>query len=216
MKKTIQDVDQIHLYDLDIENNHIYLMGVDRGYEIVNGTDEPGVEYVMTNRFIRNFNICLITNPLKPIIIHMKTCGGDWGEGMAIYDTIKSSPQPVIILNYTHARSMSSIIFQAATKRVMMPHSHFMFHQGSYGAEGTVKQVRTGIEYDKKSDKVMNGIYINRMKNAEYWKGKSDKQINNWLNSKMDKKEDVYLSALDTIKFGFADEIFYSWENLIK
>jgi len=203
--------------DIDLISNHIYLFGIE-SYIYGAGSDataEPGVEYIMANRFIRNLNMCMRKNPEKPLLIHMKTCGGDWGEGMAIYDSIRSFPWPVTILNYTHARSMSSIIFQAGNKRVMMPHSHFMFHDGTYGIDGTLKQVRSAIQFDKTNDDQMLNIYVKSMKAQGEFMGKPEKQIKAWLRGQMDKKEDVYLSAEDTIKYGLADEIFdYNWKNL--
>lgn len=208
-------ITHLHEYDLDLTSNHIYLMGVDRGYDIT-GLDEPGIEYVISKRFIKNINLCMRANPDKPIIVHMKTCGGLWEEGMAIYDAIKSCPSRVIILNYTHARSMSSIIFQAADKRVMMPHSYFMFHDGTYGIEGTVKQVRTAMEFDKKNDITMLNIYAEKMNEKGEFAGKGITKIKKWLREQMDKKEDVFLSADRTVELGLADEIFdYNWNKLM-
>ncbi len=207
----------LHEYDLDLESNHIYLMGVDRGYDVVNGIDEPGIEYVISKRFIKNINLCMRTNPGKPIVIHMKTCGGLWEEGMAIYDAIKACPSKVTILNYTHARSMSSIIFQAADKRVMMPHSHFMFHDGSYSIEGTIKVVRSAIDFDKHNEQVMLDIYADKMNEKGEMAGKGMVKIKKWLREQMDKKEDVYLQSDKTVELGLADEIFdYDWSSLTK
>jgi ATP-dependent protease ClpP protease subunit len=215
--KTQDILDQMHLFDVDLKSNHIYLMSVDRGYDASGDNSEPGIDYVIANRFVRNFNLCMRVNPESPVLIHQKTNGGVWEEGMAIYDTIRSTSQLVTILNYTHARSMSSIIFQAANKRVMMPHSYFLFHDGTFGMEGTVKQIRSAVDYDKTCSDRMIDIYVKSMKRAPYWKGKTDKQIASWLKSEMEAKEDVYLNASDTVKFGFADEIFdYNWENLTK
>jgi len=203
-------------YDIDLLSNHIYLMGVDRGYDMT-GIEEPGIEFVIAKRFIKNINICMRTNAGRPIIIHMKTSGGFWEEGMAIYDAIKSCPSKVTILNYTHARSMSSIIFQAADKRVMMPHSNFMFHDGSYAIEGTMKQVRSALEFDNKNDNIMMDIYIEKMKEKGIYKGATPQKIKKFLRDQMDKKEEVYLNAEDTVKMGLADEIFdYDWSGLSK
>jgi len=110
-------IDQIHHNGLDPKLGHIYLIG-EESYvlgsdEIADEAAEPGVEYTMANRFIKNMNILMRKKNVEVIFIHMKTCGGDWGEGMAIYNMIKACPTPVIILNYTHARSMSSIIFSS-------------------------------------------------------------------------------------------------------
>lgn len=205
---------QLHNYDLDLKSNHIYLFGVDRGYDILGTEDELGIEYVMASRFIRNFNLCMRVNPEKPILIHMKSNGGYWEEGMAIYDTIRSCPWPVTILNYTHARSMTSIIFQAANKKVMMPHSHFMFHEGTLDMSGTYKQVRSSISFDKSRNEMLD-IYSKSMKQHGMFSNKSIKYIKTWLSSQMDKKEDVYLTAQETVKYGLADEVFdYNWKNL--
>ena len=157
------------------------------------------------------------TNPGKPIVIHMKTCGGLWEEGMAIYDAIKSCPSKVTILNYTHARSMSSIIFQAADKRVMMPNSHFMFHDGTYSIDGTVKQVRSSVEFDKLNTMTMLNIYAQKMNEKGEFAGKGVVKIKKWLRDQMDKKEDVFLNAEQTVDLGFADEVFnYDWTSLTK
>jgi len=144
----------------------------------------------------------------------MKSNGGYWEEGMAIFDTIRSCPWPVTILNYTHARSMTSIIFQAANKKVMMPHSHFMFHEGDYSIEGTYKQVRAAVAFDKSRAEMLD-IYTKSMKEHGVFKDKPVKYIKGWLTSNMNTKEDVFLTAQDTVKYGLADEVFdYNWKNL--
>jgi ATP-dependent protease ClpP protease subunit len=212
--KGIDLISSLHEYDVDIESNHIYLMGIDRGYDIA-GIDEPGVEYILSKRFIKNINICMRANPTKPILIQMKTCGGFWEEGMAIYDAIKACPSRVVILNYTHARSMSSLIFQAADKRVMMPHSIFMLHDGSYSIEGTVKQVISTVEFDKKNQDIMLGIYASKMNEKGKMAGMGEDKIKKWLKAQMDKKEDVFFTAEQTVELGLADCIFdYNWKSL--
>lgn len=211
--KTEDLVDQVHEKDVDLQSNHIYLLGREE-YHNEEGV-EPGVEYMMANRFIKNLNLCMRVNPDTPIVIHMKTCGGIWEEGMAIYDAIKSCPFPVTILSYTHARSMSSLIFQAANKRVMMPHSTFMFHDGTFGMEGTVKQVHSAVEFGKIADRQMMKIYIDTMKGSGKFSKRSRKFIEAWLREQMDKKEDVYLTAEQAVEYGFADKIFdYNWSKL--
>jgi ATP-dependent protease ClpP protease subunit len=209
---------QIHEYDVDLKSNHIYLFGA----EIYAGSDttgdaEPGIEYVIANRFIRNMNICMRVNPDKPILIHMKSCGGDWNEGMAIHNTIKACPFPVTILNYTHARSMSSLIFQAANKRVMMPDSYFMFHDGTLGYDGTVKQVNSFVDFYKLAGERMLDIYAEVMLQSPTFEEFTLKEAKDWLITQMDKKEDVYITAPQAVEYGFADEIFdYNWARLLE
>lgn len=212
-------INTVQSYDIDIRLNHIYLFGIESyaSGSGVEGTDEPGVEYILANRFIRNLNLCMRANKDTPIIIHMKTCGGSWEEGMAIYDAISSCPNPVTILNYTHARSMSSLIFQAASKRVMMPHSYFMFHDGTFGVEGTVKTVESAVEFNKRiTSGQMLDVYTKMMREGGSMSHMTKNAIKKWLRAQMDKKEDVYLTPKETVTLGLADEIFNgNWSELI-
>ena len=211
--KSEDHIYHLHQYGVDLLKNHIYLTGVDRGYEVAEGTDEPGVDFVMSERFIKNIQLCMSVNSSEPILIHQKTSGGSWEEGMAIYDAIKACPTPVTILNYTHARSMSSIIMQAANKKVTMPNGVFMFHDGEIGIYGTVKQVESNVEFYAHTKTVMRDIYIESMREKGFLKNDSERR--RWLNTQMDKKEDVYLTAQEACDKGFFDEIFNgNWKSL--
>lgn len=207
----------LHEYGIDYEHNELALFG-NHNYIVGTGgeeTGEPGVEFTMANRFIINLLTLMKKGSDVPILIHMKTCGGDWSEGMAIYDAINMCPNPVTILNYTHARSMSSLIFLAANKRVMMPHSTYMFHRGTMGATGTVTQYLTEAEELKKAHEQMMGIYINSLKQRGSLKRKSKAKIREWMEKLMDKKEEVYIGAKEAVSLGFAHEIFDgNWDKL--
>ena len=205
---------EIHHFDMDQEQRIIYLMGIEDcpDPEYI----EPGVEYRMANRFIRNINLLSSLDSEKPILICMKSCGGDWVEGMAIYDAIIAAPNPVTILSYTHARSMTSIILQAANKRVLMPYSTFMFHEGTYGDYGTVKSVRSAFEFSKLSGEQMLDIYIDVMKSAPHGKARnwSRKRIKEWLINQMNQKEEVYMTSDEAVAWGFADGVFEGWPEI--
>ncbi len=212
-------VEEVHLYNIDFEANHIYLVGSD-DYISHDMPGEPGVEYSMTSRFIKNLNIIMSRNT-NPILIHMKTCGGDWEEGIAVYDILKACPNKITILNYTHARSMSSLIFQAADKRVMMPNSIFMFHEGTVEISGTGKVFRTDYAEHIRTIEIMLNIYIDSMKKKGKMHKLSRATIKKWLIEQMDKKEDVYLTAKQAVEHGFADEIFgrtgkSNWKKLLE
>jgi ATP-dependent protease ClpP protease subunit len=211
---------RVHEYDVDTDSNQIYLMGTDSratGEAVEANFGEPGVEYTMANRFIRNLNICMRANPDKPILVHMKTCGGYWEEGMAVFDAIRTCPSKVTILNYTWARSMSSLIFLAANKRVMMPHAWFMFHMGSAEFSGTAKQLDTEAEREKVLIARMIEHYVDALKEQGSMSRWSRARLRQWLKAQMDKKEDVFLEADQAVTVGFADEIFNGdWPSLIK
>tara|TARA_R110000822_G_scaffold110654_3_gene240897 strand:+ start:5439 stop:6068 length:630 start_codon:yes stop_codon:yes gene_type:complete len=200
-------VENVHEYGLNVATRDIFLFpwiylkaGCPEYYE------ESGVENTLSSRLIYNLKI-LESISDEPITIHMKTCGGDWHEGMAIYDAIKLSPCHITSIVYTHARSMSSIILQAADWRVMMPNSVYMFHDGDYGDEGTVKTVRSNFDFYDKIGVAMLDIYVDSLKEKGIFSSWGRKKIKNMLVEEMDKKENVYLTAKEAVSWGFADEV---------
>jgi ATP-dependent protease ClpP protease subunit len=206
-------ISDIHEHGVDTRHFMIYMQGVEENPDEEYG--EPGVEYRMANRFIRNLDILTGIDADRPITVSMKTCGGDWVEGMAMYDAILATPNPVSIVSYTHARSMSSLILQAANKRILMPHSYFMYHEGTTGHEGTPKQVRSDFEFGKHADEQMLNVYVAAIKRSPgKMKGWSKSRIKTELVKQMNDKEDVYLLAGEAIAMGFADEVFSDWDSV--
>ena len=213
--------DYIHDYDVDPTKREIYLVSREESAtgNADAGDNEPGVDWMLANRFIRNIRM-LQSMGSEAIIIHMKTPGGDWMEGMAIYQAIQACPNHVTIINYAAARSMSSIIFQAADQRLMLPHSWFMMHEGDTFFGGTEKQSRSWIEFSDRACKpIMFDIYADKMAAAPRWQDKTKKQIVAWVKREMNNKEEVYFSAIETVEHGLADAIFgsdgeYDWESL--
>lgn len=207
----------LHEYGIDYENREIWLTPEPN---LVSGLaeegEETGVEWVMASKFLKNLRTLEQHKYNEPILIHLKTNGGMWEEGMAIYDAIKHCPCPVTILNYTHARSMSSLIFLAGDLRVMMPNSVFMYHDGTFSFGGTIKQLNTEYAQSVKTGDKMLSIYSEAMReHSSLWRNKTDRECKEYLRSHMDKKEEVYLSPQEAIKHGFADEVFDGdWEGL--
>jgi len=207
-------ITHIHDYGIDVNARELWL--IPNEWLLLDQEEpEPGVEWTMAATFLKNLHILMNISD-EPILIHMKTCGGIWEEGIAIYDAIKTCPCAITILSYTHARSMSSLIFSAADKRVMMPHSTFMFHEGEMHYGGTVKQYRTASEQLKNSGQHMLDIYTHVMRrDSDLWKAKTVEECEEWLKEQMDKKEDVFLDPAQAIEHGFADEIFDGdWDSL--
>lgn len=131
-KSIIEDgvISHVNDYGLDVEHREIFLFPREEymyggGEE---GLEEPGVDFGMANQFIKNLRL-LSNLSDEPILIHLKSCGGDWIEGLAMYQAIKACKNHITILNYASARSMSSIIFCAADYRAMLPFSTFMVTQ---------------------------------------------------------------------------------------
>jgi ATP-dependent protease ClpP protease subunit len=211
VKKYINPDDLVfntHEYFVDLQANEIYLVSnYHKDHVLEDVYEETGVEHSQASHFLMNLNMCKKASPGKPLTVHMKSCGGSWEEGMAIYDAIFTYPELVTCINWTGARSMTSIIFQAADRRVMMPNSYFMFHEGTMGFDGTQRQFRTEFEWNKRTERVMLDIYAGRMAEKGRFEGQAQGKIRKFLKDQMMRKEEVYLTPQETIELGLADEI---------
>jgi len=222
-KSIIEDgvISHVNDYGLDVEHREIFLFPREEySYGAEEEMTEPGVEFTMANQFIKNLR--LLSNMTDdPILIHLKSCGGDWVEGLAMYQAIKACRNHITILNYASARSMSSIIFTAGDYRAMMPYSTFMVHTGTDALVGTGTQVRTEYEEFLKADKIMFDIYVEKLRKAEKFEGWTNKRIETWLRKLMKEREEVYFTAEEALELNFADTIFgadgtYDWDSLTK
>ena len=159
-----------------------------------------------------NKNIRLLTSGARaeqPVLIHMHTVGGNWEDGLAIYDIIKSCTSTHIsVLAYAHARSMSSIIFQAADTRIFMPNAIWLMHMGDMGFDGQAQSFEAEAEWAKKDHDRMLDIYTESAYGSVAYKGKSKKQIKNFIDRGLRLKQEWYMSARDAIEHGYADAVF--------
>lgn len=197
----------IHLTGLDIENRIIYLNGED----LVENS-EPGVDYRMSSKFIKNINMLSNKHGVSdPITIHMNTIGGEWSYGMAIYDAIKSFNGKVTIIAHSWARSMSSIILQAAScrERKITKNSAFMVHFGTAEESGHYLSVKSSMEYQEKTEEIMLSIYAGRCKRGEFFMKNrfSETDTYNYILSQIEKKSDWWMTSQEALYYGFVDEI---------
>ena len=197
-------IDDIHSQNIDVKNREIFLHGQHGSFD-----DDPGVEYRMATTFIKNIrHLDQIKN--EPIIIHMHSLGGNWGDGMAVYDAIKISRSHVTILVYGQAESMSSIILQAADKRIMMPNAHFMCHYGSSANAGNYLDTQNWAKFEKKILEDMLDIYAASCTKGkffkEHYKQPTEEKVKGFIKRKL-KSGDWYLSSHESVYYGFADDV---------
>lgn len=189
---------------IDIPNREMWIQS---SFDI--SGNEPGVEYRMATQVIKNLHI-LKNDPDasgKPVLIHMHICGGDWQEGMAIYDAICAMPYETTIISYTQASSMSSILLQAADKRYLMPNSHVMVHMGSVQAAGDVPGVQSFVQFAERDTETMFRIYLERMRESKKFNGLSDAKILAQFKQLLGKHGEIFLSPKDALRWNLADGI---------
>ena len=125
-----QSKDQV-LYDMhnhcvNLNLRDIYL----HSYYQKDDIEEPGVDYRQATTFIKNVHM-LDQPPHRPILVHLQSIGGDWDNGMAMFNAMQFAVSYITMLAYSQASSMSGILFQSASLRIMMPDCHFLMQPKS-------------------------------------------------------------------------------------
>lgn len=169
-------------------------------------TGDCGVDYRMAVTFIKNLRF--LNGSRENILVHQQSRGGDWNDGIAIFDAIKASVAPITILVYAHARSMTSIILQAANMRVLMPNCDFVVHYGwTSRGEDRFTPVMNQMEHEKRLNEVMLKIYAARCKDGEFFRGQTKAEVANYIKLQLQDKVDWILSAKEAVMYGFADGV---------
>jgi len=199
MMERAYEIEAVHEFGLDDKNRTIYISPSE-----VDGE----VDEVMAGTFVRNMHLLEKISD-DPIEIHLTTCGGSWDYGKAMYDVIRNSPCWVTTISHGWARSMSSIIPQAADERLIMRHCSFMAHRGGDGYEGNAVAFQSHAEQSQKEDEVMMKMYVDRCVDGYYFKqqkmGKA--KIKAFLQEKFDRKVDWWLTAQEAVRYGFMDKV---------
>lgn len=199
-----------HDYGANIATREIFL----HNHYHTEDNQNPGVEYRMSNTFLKNLR-ALDMRSDQAITIHMQSIGGDWSDGMAIYDAISMCRSYVTIIAYGQASSMSSIILQAADYRALTPNTHFMCHFGSTDISMDYLSAMNYADYEKQMCDIMFNIYAKRCVDGKFFAEKfgkkpSEKQVKQYLIRKF-KSGDWYMGANEAIYYGFADAVLNNW-----
>lgn len=198
-------VDEMHRFNILLESREIFL------HSHMDSVDEedPGVEYRTANNFIKNLRLLELMDSSQPIIVHQHSIGGNWTEGMMIYDAVKLCSAPVIFITHGLAASMGSIIPQAADVRITMPNCWWLIHDGTTGISNfVIRQAKSWHEWENKLGNQMMEIYIEQCKKKKIFANKTVLQIKSFIQKQLEKKEDWWLSAQEAIEYGFADAVY--------
>lgn len=181
-KDTLVKVETYHPffdYNCDIETSTLYI-----GDDINEDAASQVIKY-----------LAIVDRVQRPITIYMCSSGGSYYDGIAIYDRIKYCQNDTTIIVYGQCFSMASIIFQAATLRVMMPNSCMLIHDGIDAFEGNPNDLDSLAEESKRIRNQSYQIYSERS-------GLPTDQIKDLC------KFDTYLSPERAIALGLADVIY--------
>ena len=203
-KRTAKDeINQLHDYNIRIKTREIYLHPrID--------SDDGGVEYGMATQFVKNLDLLANQNS-RNILVRMQSPGGSWPDGVAVYDSIIASTSPVTIIAYGYASSMTSVILQAADKRVLMPHTEFMVHFGHISDDNSYLNFVSGSDFLKITTQRMLKIYAKRCINGEHFKRRykaiTEEKVMQYIDRVIKERGDWLMTPEESVYYGFADGI---------
>lgn len=198
-----QLISDVHNHNINNQSRELYLHGHIDSYE-----EEPGVDYRMSTSFIKNIHL-LQSQSSKNILVHMHTIGGSWHDGMAMFNSIRCSKCPITVLAYAQASSMSGVVLQAADKRVLTPDCELMIHHGSISLDDNTMAAKSAVDQNEKYCKRMLQIFAQRAILGKYFKDRNYgiKKTMSFIDSKIRQSSDWYLSAEESVYYGFSDGI---------
>jgi ATP-dependent Clp protease protease subunit len=130
----------------------------------------------------------------EPIKIYIDTPGGDLYACFSIIDSIQLSKTPIITINISSACSAGFYIFLAADRRIALPNSVFLFHEGSTSFWGDSNKFNNHADFYKKNLARMKNYLIERTNLDEEWYEKNS-------------KDDVWMMAEEALEKNICTEI---------
>jgi ATP-dependent protease ClpP protease subunit len=196
-------VEDVNSFSIDYKAREIFI------HRSSTNEDEVDVENRMSSTFIKNLRI--LDQKPGPIIIHLNAGGGgNWEDGMAMYDAILFAESYITVLIYGSACSMSSLIPQSADFRIMMPNAYLMCHYGSTSIEDSHKNMINYVSMTEKMRSSMVEIYAQKLKDSPFIKKKGAKYGINYAREFVTRKlneGDWYMTAEEAVFYGLVDDI---------
>lgn len=177
--------------------------------------NDNGIDFRTASRFAKNIHKAEKSND-DQLIVHFSSIGGEWADGMSIYDNILHSSFSVIMIGHGCLCSMGTIILQAASKRYLMPHCDLMVHFGDLTLSGHQVSVESGSKYYTKIKNNMIDIYTDRCINGPFFKEReySRNRVKAYIKRKLESNVDWYMTPEEAVDFGFADKVLTKTEYL--
>ena len=156
------------------------------------------VEDNMANSIIAQLLFLDAQDPTKDIYLYINTPGGSVSAGLAIVDTMNFIKADVQTIVMGTAASMGTIIASSGTKgkRFMLPNAEYMIHQPMGGTGSGTQQTDMAIAAEHLL-KTRNKLEKILAENS----GKTVEQIHK------DAERDYWMSAEETLTYGFIDQI---------
>lgn len=139
----------------------------------------------------------------KPIKLYINSPGGEVDEGFPLISTIELSKTPVFTINIGSWSSMSFLIGITGHKRLALPYTKFLLHDGSTVSYGTTSKALDKAKFDDRFEQEVIKSHVlkhSNMTSAEY-----DSLL----------RVEYYMLPQDALKHQFIDRIITDIEDII-
>lgn len=180
------------------------------------GSYNSYLSYDKTEQFLINFDkrvnkeIGKNSTEEARIDIKLHLMGGDWECTKIIYNAIKYCPVKTRIYLVGSAYSSGSVIFQAATERIVYLNSTIGIHfpMESY-IDVPSNSYKSLLEHEEKQNDWMINVFVERMAASEKYKGMKTEDIKTNLLESMYKNVWFIKVGKEIVNEGLADKIIY-------
>lgn len=157
------------------------------------------VEEDLIHRVTEQIVLLSEASATKPITIVVNTFGGDVYETMALYDLVKYVACPIRTVGLGKIMSAGALLIAMGDKghRLIGRNAMLMYHQGSEGNGGDLWEQKTMLAEFERQEEQFDLLVAKET-------GKSLDQVRGLY---LPKRLDAYLSAEQSVAFGFADAV---------
>lgn len=161
------------------------------------------VESQMANSIVAQLLLLDSQNPEQEIQMYINCPGGEVYAGLAIYDTMRYIKAPVSTICVGMAMSMGSVLLMAGDKgkRMALPNSRIMIHQGSAGFRGNTPDLEVQAKEVLKLRDTMIDLY-NKHTDLPH-----DKLLR-------DMERDYFMSAQEALEYGLIDSVIENTRDI--
>jgi ATP-dependent Clp protease protease subunit len=175
----------------------------ERGYDIYSRLLKDRIIFLGTpiDSMVANLTIAQLLlldaqNPEREIQLFINCPGGEVYAGLAIYDVMQYVRAPIRTTCVGIAMSMGSVLLMAGSegRRIALPHSRIMIHQGSSGFRGNTPDVEIQAREVLALRDMMLDLYV------KHTKMKRDRISKDW-------ERDFFMSPAEAVDYGLIDEV---------
>lgn len=175
-------------HNIDIQTRRVYLSDEIEDYSVS--------ELVKSIHYLESLS-------KEAIQIHICSPGGSVDQMYYLYDSMKSSPCPIITVGSGGIYSAATIILCSGNLRVVSDNSFFMAHQISNWVSGSFEEVSAQVEATARMKKRFWKILSDHTKKTEAF----------WEQAIKDKRE-IWLDSAEMLSYGIVDVILSPSQTL--